>query len=300
MIGIDRNTWLVYEGASPYGHGVWPTPVIAPAQLIESPDDWERVPVHSDIASAKLVFREDSYDPASRIRRGRLYEWQNGQGQPHEWFVQQHPAIFEDVGYRNHEGHFRKSLLTYHPVSGFAARVRNMPGVMIAIGGSDAMTVWYIVSVERIAVGEELITLRSRSNLGVMPELERSVIPPHAASSVDGALAKVADAAFRGAASSVIDLCRDAVQVVVSHWLVQEGETETVLHKDLGDLIKVLKERFKDRQALLDAADLVRILHPRGKSNEQNKRGLRPPNDQDAELAVQSLGFVLREVGWAR
>lgn len=299
MIGIDRNTGLVYEGTSVYGHGVWPTPVIAPALLIESPADWDRVPGHADVGSARLVFREDSYDPASRVRRGRLYSWQDGQAQPQNWFVQQHPALFEDTGHRNHEGRFSKSLLTYHPVSRFAARLRKTPGMMIVMGGFDAMTVWYIVSVELIALGAELITLRSRSNLGVLPELDRSAFPYRGANIVDEALGKVADAAFRGAAASVIDLCRDAVQVVISHWLVQQGAPEPVLNKDLGALVKDLKDGM-NRQALVDAADLVRILHPRGKSNEQNRLGLRPPSDQDGELAIQALGFILREVGWTR
>jgi len=69
---------------------------------------------------------------------------------------------------------------------------------------------------------------------------------------------------------------------------VQQGEPEAVLNKDLGDLVKVLKNGM-GRQALVDAADPVRILHPRGKSSEQNRLGLRPPNDHDGELAVQAL-----------
>lgn len=71
MIGIDTNTWLVYEGVSNYGHGVWPTPVLTAATLIQAETDWDRIPRSQIVEESKLIFREDSFDPVSRIRRGR-------------------------------------------------------------------------------------------------------------------------------------------------------------------------------------------------------------------------------------
>jgi len=38
----------------------------------------------------------------------------------------------------------------------------------------------------------------------------------------------------------------------------------------------------------------------RGKPSEQEKRIFRPINEQDAELAVQYIGTILCELGWAR
>ena len=35
MIGIDSNTWLVYEGVSYYGHGVWSPGVASPGVLLD-------------------------------------------------------------------------------------------------------------------------------------------------------------------------------------------------------------------------------------------------------------------------
>ena len=78
MIGIDSNTWLVYEGVSNYGHGVWPTPVVSIATLITGDADWEKLPSSPHLDNAKLIFREDSFDPVTRIRRGRLYQWGDG------------------------------------------------------------------------------------------------------------------------------------------------------------------------------------------------------------------------------
>lgn len=92
MIGIDRNTWLVYEGVSTYGHGIWPLPVISMATLIENEDGWKTLPTSPFQYETGSIFREDSYDPVTRIRRGRLYAW-DGQMQPRDWYVQQHPGL---------------------------------------------------------------------------------------------------------------------------------------------------------------------------------------------------------------
>lgn len=44
---------------------------------------------------------------------------------------------------------------------------------------------------------------------------------------------------------------------------------------------------------------VVARLHVRGKANEQESKGLRLPVEEDAELCLHALGFVLRDIGWA-
>lgn len=46
------------------------------------------------------------------------------------------------------------------------------------------------------------------------------------------------------------------------------------------------------------AALIVARLHSRGKGDEQLQKGLREPSHEDAEFCVQTLGLVMREVGW--
>ena len=57
MIGVDNNTWLVFEGVSNYGHGVWPTPIISIATLITCDSDWGKLPASTRLDNARLVFR---------------------------------------------------------------------------------------------------------------------------------------------------------------------------------------------------------------------------------------------------
>jgi hypothetical protein len=210
-----------------------------------------------------------------------------------------HPAVLEDVGKKDHQGRFLKSLTSFSPFLGLATRLKKTPRMILALGTTDAMTLWRIVSIERIAAGEELITLRSRSSLGTLPDLMDEMIPINARQRVLAAIERVTDAAFRESATSLVDQCRNAAQVVLSNWLAEKSGDASLLNKDLGQVINAVSEHLENKKsALIDAANLIRVLHPRGKSNEQNRLNLRPPIEQDGELALHALGFLLREIGW--
>ena len=299
MIGIDENTGLIYEGRSTSGHGIWPTPSIFRATFLEADEDSNSIPASSYLYETTHVFREDSYDPVTRVRRGRIYAaMQDGNTQPSQWYVQRHPAIFEETGRRNHQGEFHKTLLTFSPFRGLGTRVARNPRMKLALGTSEAFSIWNIIAVETVVSGEELVTLRTRLNLGVLPDVIESLLPVSGRQSIVSALARVSDAAYRSNPVAIVDQCRDAVQVVLSHWLVQRGLKPETLEEDLGKIVKTISEKFAERRALIDAANLIRLLHPRGKSSEQNRLGLRPPVEQDAEVALNLMGFIVRDLGW--
>ncbi|HSD38701.1 MAG TPA: hypothetical protein VLC92_14410 [Rhodocyclaceae bacterium] len=296
MIGIDTNTGLAYEGTpSKYGRGLWPTPVITQAKLIEREEDWIDLSNAKRIEEIRLVFREDSFDPVTRVRRGRLY------GRPEQgvwtdtWHNAPHPA--DPNLYGTQAGRVVQNLDTFHPLWNFGARVRSNPRMLLVLGDKDNPTIWRIHSVERISSGEDLVTLRARSSFGALPEILEDQIPELARIAVLQEVDHVADGAFRSGPVALIDLCRNAAVVVIGHWLVANGHGEKRTEQDLGLLIKALPE---DRRMLRDAADVINLLHPRGKSNEREKLGLRKPTDEDAEIALNCLGMILREIGWAR
>lgn len=68
-IGIEKTHGLVYEGDGCYGRGVWPTPVITPAKFADPLVG--NLKAHSSSNTFGYRFRENSFDPISRIRRGR-------------------------------------------------------------------------------------------------------------------------------------------------------------------------------------------------------------------------------------
>lgn len=303
MIGIDSNTWLVYEGASTYGHAVWPAPVISFATLIESDSDWERIPAGRHLSDAKLIFREDSFDPVTRVRRGRLYEWTSGVLQD-TWHIPPHPATPTDRHGMTDDGLLHRSLYTYRPAWNLLTRLENPTRFLLVLGTRTAPTVWRVISAETVASGDELLTLQARSTFGFLPELITEAVPQIALQEVEKIIESVASAAFRSSAASLIDLCRAAITVVLAKWLAATGDAPNDIdHWDVGQLLKEVERRHpavNDYAAVKAAVKIQQVFHSRGKPNEQKRYGTRPPSDEDAQLVLQALGFVLREIGWAR
>ena len=67
-IGIGDGSGFVYESTENYPWGpLWPAPVVMQASFIEIQDAATSMP---DTQHPKLLFREDTFDPVSRIRRG--------------------------------------------------------------------------------------------------------------------------------------------------------------------------------------------------------------------------------------
>lgn len=305
MIGIDQNSWLVFDGVSNYGHGVWPTPVISIATLIEKDSDWGNIPQSAQLDCARLIFREDSFDPVSRVRRGRLYEWNDGALQQ-PWFCAPHPTEPPATNSQAIDGRTNRYLYTYRPARLFSVASVSTSRGQLVLGTQAAPTVWRIVSTETIISGEEMITLHARSTFGSLPDVLDDRLPEGGRDEICALLDKVADAAFRSSPAALIDLCRAASTVVLAFWLDPAGDTpNNVHHLDLGGLLKAYERAVGDGNAqspstVLSVIRLFQRFHSRGKPNEQKRYGLRPPTEEDAKLVLNALGFLLREFGWAR
>ncbi|HNF63594.1 MAG TPA: hypothetical protein PKZ20_17815, partial [Rhodocyclaceae bacterium] len=106
------------------------------------------------------------------------------------------------------------------------------------------------------------------------------------------------NSAFREAPISVVDHCRAALTVLLSRWLVHSRqEDEAALELDLGQLAKRMETH--KMSCVANAARIVARLHARGKPNEQQVRGVRPPEKGDDEFALESVGLVIRDLGWS-
>jgi hypothetical protein len=169
-------------------------------------------------------------------------------------------------------------------------------GVVLGIGTRDAASAWRIVQTEIIASGDVLVTLKALTAFGIIPDLLDDKVPFDSRGPVKQALERAVNSAFRETAVSVVDQCRNAISVVLAHYLVSGGEAPNVLSKDLQALSNVLNNRKET--VLSNVSHVVARLHSRGKGNEQQQRGTRVVAEQDGEFAVQALGLVLREVGW--
>lgn len=297
-LGIDTNSGLVYEGMGAADIPSVPTPSVTQAKLIAAEADWQNLPRGLAVDPLRWLFREDSFDPVSRTRRGRLYEPQPGEQQPNQHRVGPHP--YEDPMMRQvgAGGRVAKNLFTFtacHPLL-------NMPnqgqGMTLGLGDARAASPWRITQTEALANGSVMVTLKSLSAFAIIPAVNYGQVAPEHRAAVGEAIERVLDSAFRETPTSVVDHCRAALTVLLSRWLVQSRhESDAALGMDLGDLAKRLEK--VELYCAARAAQIVALLHSRGKPNVQHAKGARPPESGDDEFALESVSLVLREFGWA-
>lgn len=299
MFGVDVDKRIFYEGSpSLYGFGIWPSPFTSIATLISQPGDWDNIPATADLAWAKFVFREDAFDPVTRIRRGRLY--QRYDVQPAQWRVQRHPASPHETGGVDASGLFIRSLFTYSPWRGGGEVSNGRGSVLFALGVRDSYTLWTLLSAERLSTGEDLLTLRARSSLGVMPSLDEAAIPPEGVEEIRRQIDRVSDAEHRQGSEAIIDACRYAAPAAIGLWLSDREGDARFRTVDLNAHIKHLERDASPMALLINAAKVIARLHARLKPNEEFSRGARRLTEADAEAALASMSLVLRELGWAR
>lgn len=268
------NTGDWYEGSRAFLRPVHPRPVVTPARI------------GSLAISIEVVFREDTYDPTTRTRRGRFYQRTNGIQIPSGLVPPSYyprPQAFTGAS----GGSVIDFQFAFEQASNLNSAAINSRGYTIVLGVAPAETRWRVIDAEGLSDGTTLFTLRALSSLGLLPELTTSD------QEIRDVAEKVIDAALKQAPVPVVDICRESARVTLSKYLKEDG--------DLGELIKKIP---RDRQMISSAATIINRLHPRGKSAErekQEKRGtpLRPVLDEDAVLAARLFGFLLIEMEFA-
>jgi len=293
FIGIDRDSEMVFEGNSYYGaHVVWPSPMLTPAKFISASDNQVQ-PARYDTYTDYL-FREDTFDPVTRVRRGRFYK--SNQTQPERWTVMISPPISASGLLQD------KSAFTY-----FSCPKSEMPAFddeiqqLVVLGTSDAFSLWSVIDRELIFTREVVVTLKARQTLGALPEINWGLVPD-SSGLVKEKLDSLVDDVYRAGSESVVDRAREAATAIISSYLQSVGVTEAS-GKDLGALTDLLDKRNgKHVQRILRcAAEIPQRLHSRAKHAEQEMRDyMRPIRKQDAELAVQCIGVMLCDLGWAK
>ncbi len=292
-IGISsENESLIYEGRGEHGHAVWPSPTLSIATLLRVPIEKCQLPKSNFLNEAKLVFREDSFDPVTRIRRGRIYQASNTR--PEDWWVQAHPAYFEEERPSLNRGRMRKRIYAFRAWQAFRELGNSRSTTLIALGTADAYTLWRVVDVERIVTGEDLLTLRARNSLGVLPDLNLDVIPQIGKDKLMEVMDRLANSAYRAGPEDVIESARAATQWSLGMYLANRDNNPEVLKKDIGDLTPLLE----DRRVLQSLTPIMARLHARAKPNEQERYDTRPLLEGDSEYALAAVGLILRELGW--
>lgn len=293
-LAVDENRWLFYEGTDArYGYPVLPAPAVSAATVLADREAYGTIPATNYLYEVPMVFREDSFDPASRIRRGRLYR-ESGQ-KPEDWQVRPHPAHTDELlEAQAGGGKLPRRLVAFYAWPAMKELGARLGSVLLALGTREAFTLWRIVEIERIVTGEDLVTLRPRSALGVLPELNEAAIPPEDLGNVSEILERLSRAAYTADPESVVQLASDAAQRCLAVWLAERRDDAAIRQKDLRELARLLKG--KKNKSLVK---LLARLHARAKPDAQAKFGARAVQQGDAEFALAAVGMLLRELGWA-
>ncbi len=290
-IGIDTTEGLIYELDGFRGHPIWPAPVITRAKFVYPSQD----PIEAD-SSMNMIgyrFREDSFDPVSRIRRGRFYRTPENAALTQDWTVANHPARpFEgsslDIhGRKKRLEMFNGDLIWQRFIDGKPEKP------LVLLGMEKRFTTWTIVDIESISTGEDLVTLKGRSSFGLLPTLIKENVPERFQTKLEESISTFADAVHRSSPTSVADRGRDVATYVVLAHLGLEGNNA----KDLRDLIGLMDAN--KHPIAVSTATIINRLHARGKAVEQEKRALRPVREEDAELVTNCVGSLLCELGMA-
>jgi hypothetical protein len=291
-LGICPYNGMVYEGRhTGTGQRIHPSPLLLPVQFSGMASS---IAPPSATEFAEELFREDSFDPITRIRRGRIFS-RKGQNQPWRWRVQD--PLRDDLP---REGWSRGTaqcieLTTYHvnPLSDLRqVAVSKYP--MVLLGAAGFITTWRIVNIETSLTGAPVLTLKAAFTFNDVPALAERKIPKSSRALLTDALDRVEASLNRLSPIEVIDRCRDALSIAFG------GNTDN-LGKDLTPAINAYVQSNDSKDDLCSwSGRIVARLHSRGKPNERHNRNVESPTEHHAELAVRCLSIVLTEFGWTQ
>ena len=282
-----NNLW--YEGTSAHLRLMPQYPTVLPIGF--AGDESKRI----------KIFLEDYFNSATRIRRGRLYE-KELDNERNQWRS-------ENISHFPYDEK-QRSIFGVNASYKTAESLVN-PGRTAVLGDSNAQSYWTVVFAEKTSDAHYL-TLKSKTYFGVLPEVNRSAIPEANRQDILQALDAVVEAAPIQAPQPVIDACRNAACHMIS---AKFPESNPKGKKDLGQLASWLEReghrKKKARKAEAEATDalielpdsytsyVVNELHRRAKANAAAARCTRPASQQDANLAVDAIAFLLQDFGWA-
>lgn len=300
FLGIDDTTGMVYEGASSIPDRLAsPLPTVTLAKLIEKPDDWADLPSGARAGQDVWVFREDSFDPVTRTRRGRLYQSMSGAPYP-DHNARVFASSRADISAMGPDGRVPRPLNIFAACNAILDKPARGRGLELALGSTRAASAWRIVETELTFSHDVMLTLKSLSAFGLLPELAIGQVPERFRDEVKRAVDGIVDAAFKESATSVVDRCKDALAMILSRWLWQKTDDEKPLGWDIGQVATAVEKEPHGMICAANAARAVGRLHARGKPGEQFARGARPPTEGDAAFCLEAFGLALRDLGWAK
>lgn len=286
-LGYNRRKNAAYEGEPSNGYRVMPPPQIFPIRFTTEGSIPEIVRVHDELP--QLLFREDDFDPVTKIRRGRVFK-ASEEIQPKIWHVTD--SLYSQ---RSLSGVTVHELSTY--IRSTLPDIKNPSQTTVILGQDNHFTFWKIISIECNLVGTPVLLIKATQTYNELPTIKPNTLDSPTEEDLKNSIEKVESSINRQSPTEVIDRCRDALSIAFGHKIGDRS-------KDLSEGIKSYlsqphNPKTKSDDLCSHCGRIVARLHSRGKPNEQQARGLPSLTEQDASLAISCLKIALRELGYA-
>jgi hypothetical protein len=169
---------------------------------------------------------------------------------------------------------------------------------VVVLGNGKSSSIWAIISIEAGFTGEELVTLKARQSLGALPELDFGKLRELKGGNIQEALQTLEDDYHLASPESIVDRANEAATRILNAFLeTKERSSQDSLYKAITEAGKL--EQQDKKEIVRNAADVVRLMHGRTKYAVQRDKNTRDVREQDAELAMQCIGVMLCDLGWA-
>ena len=171
-LGIDRITGLIYEGRGSPTYPAWPTPIVTQVTLIESPDDFLKIPRSMDEDPFGWIFFRRLVQCSWTNSSGGLFQKISGKNWE-ETMVEPHPARLSDRSHPISSIHVQtlKELNVYIECNDILMKSKRGEGLQLAVGVQRAHSVWRILQTECTVNLDIFVTLRAESSYGILPDL---------------------------------------------------------------------------------------------------------------------------------
>ena len=303
-IGFDRNSHTFYEGfsnlrgARPLSPGV----TFTQATFVHNPDKGlDEVPDGIGPSEYELLFREDSFDPVTKIRRGRFYSPDISESNPTRTLVLPLPGLESEANRASGILAVKKDLRIFKEERIRSKFAKSSTWPLVVLGWKSSPTFWRILQIENISTGEELVYLRARNSLGILPELDftKNSISLGDQNEISNKYELLVNDLHVSTAQSIVDHCRDVAEVLLRSKIRQKDSSFN--GGELDSLIKRFSEKYPDDFRLISHySNIIRQFHQRRKTALQDKSNVRPILEEDAELTVNCISSMIRDLGLAK
>lgn len=185
-LGIEAQTGAIFEGRNNPDLHVRPQPPVSQCHLVRSEADWQNIPSGLSGDADRWAFREDTFDSVTRIRRGRVYQ-SYGNSQP-QMVVTYRPPQQDLLSKPDPRPIPQLSMYHYIACTALLAVPNRAYGLTLVVGSGTGTSAYSIVQMEQMINGDVMVTLKERSALGVIPELNEAAVPPSSLKPVRQAL----------------------------------------------------------------------------------------------------------------